>query len=46
LYYYLIAENTIDEVIKKALEEKKNTVEAVVEYFARKAGIKPAKKAA
>jgi SNF2 family DNA or RNA helicase len=46
LYYYLIAENTIDEVIKKALEEKRNTVEAVVEYFARKAGIKPAKKAA
>jgi SNF2 family DNA or RNA helicase len=46
LYYYLIAENTIDEVIKKALENKKNTIEAVVEYFARKAGIKPARKAA
>lgn len=46
LYYYLIAENTIDEVIKQALEKKKNTIEAVVEYFARKAGIKLAKRAA
>jgi SNF2 family DNA or RNA helicase len=46
LYYYLIAEGTIDEVIKQALENKRNTIEAVVEYFARKAGIKPARKVA
>lgn len=46
LYYHLIAEGTIDEVIQKALENKKDIIDAVVEYFARKAGIKPKRKAA
>jgi SNF2 family DNA or RNA helicase len=46
MYYHLIAQDTIDEVIKQALKKKQSTIEAVVEYFARRANIQVTKKKA
>jgi SNF2 family DNA or RNA helicase len=44
IYYHLVVQGTVDEVIKRALDSKENAIDAVVNYFERKAGIRARQK--